>query len=51
MVRILLLNMLDALAQLGWELHATVDLTAGPGGLSKNAGSDTDCWFLRKHST
>lgn len=47
-VRILLLNMLDAMALLGWELHTSVDITAGPGGLGKNAGSDTDCWILRK---
>jgi hypothetical protein len=47
-VTILLLNMLDAMHALGWELHASVDITAGPGGLGKNAGADTDCWILRK---
>jgi hypothetical protein len=47
-VSILLLNMLDAMQALGWELHASVDITAGPGGLGKNAGADTDCWILRK---
>lgn len=47
-VRILLLNMLDVLSAYGWEVHTSLDMTAGPGGLGKNAGSDTDCWILRK---
>jgi hypothetical protein len=37
-VRLLLMNMLDSMHALGWELHASVDITAGPGGLGKNAG-------------
>lgn len=36
--RIRLLTMLDALNLLGWDLHSSVDMTAGPGGLGKNAG-------------
>ncbi|KAG8852332.1 hypothetical protein FRB91_006586 [Serendipita sp. 411] len=47
-VRVLLLNTLDALSSFGWETHTSVDITAGPGGLGKNAGADTDCWILRK---
>lgn len=37
-IRIRLLTMLDSLNSLGWELHSSVDMTAGPGGLGKNAG-------------
>lgn len=37
-VRVLLLNMLDALNGMGWNLHSSLDMTAGPGGLGKNAG-------------
>lgn len=37
-IRILLLNMLDALTSLGWDLYASMDMTAGPGGPTRNAG-------------
>lgn len=30
--RVLLLNILDALAAYGWEIHATVDMSLGQGG-------------------
>ncbi|KZV92012.1 hypothetical protein EXIGLDRAFT_718798 [Exidia glandulosa HHB12029] len=47
--RVLLLNILDALAAYGWELHATVDMSTGSGGSeSRSAGQDTDSWFLKK---
>jgi hypothetical protein len=38
LVRVRLLTMLDALNSLGWVLHSSIDMTAGPGGLGKNAG-------------
>jgi len=47
-VRLLLLDMLDQLMGLGWDFHASLDMTAGPGGATRNAGSDTDCWILKK---
>jgi len=50
LVRVRLLTMLDALNLLGWNLHSSIDMTAGPGGLGKNAGADTDCWILKKYS-
>jgi hypothetical protein len=37
-VRMLLLDMLDQLTALGWESHASLDMTAGPGGATRNAG-------------
>jgi hypothetical protein len=37
-VRLLLLDMLDQLMGLGWDFHASLDMTAGPGGATRNAG-------------
>lgn len=48
--RVLLLNMLDALATYGWELHASIDMSLGPGSES-SAGRDTESWFFKKYIT
>ena len=37
-VRMFLLNMLDQLTALGWDFHASLDMSAGPGGATRNAG-------------
>ncbi|EJD43709.1 hypothetical protein AURDEDRAFT_114518 [Auricularia subglabra TFB-10046 SS5] len=41
-VRIVVLNLLDALRAAGWELHASIDMS------SSTALGDTDTWFFRK---
>lgn len=46
-VRILLLKILNVIAAHGWELHATIDMSLGPGG--DGTGGDNDTWFFRKY--
>lgn len=36
----MLLQLLDAFTEEGWNLVASLDMTAGPGGLYRNAGYD-----------
>jgi len=47
--RVVLLNILNSLNSLGWEIHATIDMSQGPASSQSNSGgSDTDSWFFRK---
>lgn len=43
-IRIVLLNILEALAAAGWEFHASIDISLGQG----ETANDSDTWFFRK---
>lgn len=47
-VRMMLLQLLDVLTTVGFEIYTSIDMSTGPGGDSSNAGSDTDTWILRR---